>query len=184
MEAIYQVGGVSAPAWAAFGDVAQVVFDQTGRLYVLDRSAKSVTIVSPDGTFSRTVGGPGDGPGELAFPTGLARDRDGALIIFDQARRSFVTYDSLGGFLRSFPLDPDIVAPAGPLGIDPGGRVFATRDERVEAFTSLLWDGVHEYTYVARATTPGQFVVPPPKAEEMYSPETFGRGASTRVVVY
>ena len=58
------------------------------------------------------------------------------------------------------------------------------RDERVEAFTSLLWDGVHEYTYVARATTPGQFVVPPPKAEEMYHPETFGRGATTRVVVY
>ncbi len=57
------------------------------------------------------------------------------------------------------------------------------RDERVEAFTSLLWDGVHEYTYVARATTPGQFVVPPPKAEEMYHPETFGRGATTRVVI-
>ena len=57
------------------------------------------------------------------------------------------------------------------------------RDERVEAFTSLLWDGVHEYTYHARATTPGNFVVPPPKAEEMYHPETFGRGETARVVV-
>ena len=57
------------------------------------------------------------------------------------------------------------------------------RDERVEAFTSLLWDGVHEYTYVARATTPGTFVVPPPKAEEMYAPETFGRGAGDRMIV-
>jgi len=57
------------------------------------------------------------------------------------------------------------------------------RDERVEAFTSLLWDGVYDYTYVARATTPGTFVVPPPKAEEMYSPETFGRGAGDRLVV-
>jgi uncharacterized protein YfaS (alpha-2-macroglobulin family) len=57
------------------------------------------------------------------------------------------------------------------------------RDERVEAFTTLLWEGVHAYAYVARATTPGTFVVPPPKAEEMYSPETFGRGASDRVIV-
>ena len=57
------------------------------------------------------------------------------------------------------------------------------RDERVEAFTELLWEGVHEYEYVARATTPGTFVVPPPKAEEMYMPETFGRGASDRVIV-
>lgn len=49
------------------------------------------------------------------------------------------------------------------------------RDERAEAFSSLLWEGVYNYTYVARATTPGQFVVPPAKAEEMYMPETFGR---------
>lgn len=57
------------------------------------------------------------------------------------------------------------------------------RDERIEAFTSLLWAGVHEYSYVARATTPGRFVVPPAKAEEMYFPETFGRSASDVVVV-
>jgi uncharacterized protein YfaS (alpha-2-macroglobulin family) len=57
------------------------------------------------------------------------------------------------------------------------------RDERAEAFTSLLWEGVYNYSYVARATTPGNFVVPPAKAEEMYHPETFGRGQSDRVVV-
>ena len=57
------------------------------------------------------------------------------------------------------------------------------RDERVEAFSPLLWEGVHDYTYVARATTPGNFVVPPPKAEEMYMPETFGRGGSDRVII-
>ena len=57
------------------------------------------------------------------------------------------------------------------------------RDERVEAFASLLYAGVYDYTYVARATTPGDFVVPPPKAEEMYDPETFGRGAGDRVIV-
>ncbi|MGB8511156.1 MAG: hypothetical protein WCD76_22490, partial [Pyrinomonadaceae bacterium] len=57
------------------------------------------------------------------------------------------------------------------------------RDERAEAFTSLLWEGVHEYSYFARATTPGLFVVPPTKAEEMYAPETFGRGGSDRVRV-
>jgi uncharacterized protein YfaS (alpha-2-macroglobulin family) len=57
------------------------------------------------------------------------------------------------------------------------------RDERVEAFTSLLWEGVYNYSYVARATTPGVFVVPPTKAEEMYHPETFGRGATDHVIV-
>jgi uncharacterized protein YfaS (alpha-2-macroglobulin family) len=57
------------------------------------------------------------------------------------------------------------------------------RDDRVEAFASLLWEGVYSYSYVARATTAGSFVVPPTKAEEMYHPETFGRAATDRLVV-
>ena len=59
----------------------------------------------------------------------------------------------------------------------------AMRDERVEAFTTLLWEGVHTYSYVTLATTPGRFIVPPPKAEEMYHPETFGRGAGAVLIV-
>ncbi|HSF80912.1 MAG TPA: alpha-2-macroglobulin family protein [Anaerolineales bacterium] len=57
------------------------------------------------------------------------------------------------------------------------------RDERAEAFTPLLWDGVYQYTYIARATTPGRYIVPPAKAEEMYSPEVFGRSGSAVVIV-
>lgn len=57
------------------------------------------------------------------------------------------------------------------------------RDERVEAFSTLVYGGVYTYRYVARATTPGTFVVPPAKAEEMYHPETFGRTATAHVIV-
>ena len=57
------------------------------------------------------------------------------------------------------------------------------RDDRAEAFASLLWAGVYIYTYRVRAVTPGRFSAPPAKAEEMYSPETFGRSGSAEVVV-
>ena len=57
------------------------------------------------------------------------------------------------------------------------------RDERAEAFASLVWEGVHSFVYFARATTHGTFIVPPPKAEEMYSPEVFGRGATDVIVI-
>ena len=57
------------------------------------------------------------------------------------------------------------------------------RDERLEAFTTLLWEGVYSYDYVARATTPGTFITPPTKAEEMYAPEVFGRSSSDLVIV-
>lgn len=57
------------------------------------------------------------------------------------------------------------------------------RDDRAEAFTSLLGGGTYDYTYVARATTSGTFVVPPARAEQLYAPETFGRSGSTTVTV-
>ena len=57
------------------------------------------------------------------------------------------------------------------------------RDDRAEAFATYLPAGVYDYTYVATATTPGTFVVPPTRAEEMYAPETFGRASTERVVV-
>ena len=57
------------------------------------------------------------------------------------------------------------------------------RDDRAEVFRSLLWEGSYKYEYIARATAPGRFVTPPPKAEEMYHPETFGRGKTDIVVI-
>jgi len=57
------------------------------------------------------------------------------------------------------------------------------RDDRTEAFTTLLPAGTHTYSYIARATTPGTFVVPPTRAEEMYAPETFGRTATDRMII-
>ncbi|MGB1253722.1 MAG: hypothetical protein ACPG8W_24130, partial [Candidatus Promineifilaceae bacterium] len=57
------------------------------------------------------------------------------------------------------------------------------RDDRAEAFATYLWEGVYTYSYVTQATTPGTFVVPPAKAEEMYTPEVFGRSASDTLIV-
>jgi uncharacterized protein YfaS (alpha-2-macroglobulin family) len=53
------------------------------------------------------------------------------------------------------------------------------RDDRAEAFKTYLSSGSYNYSYTVRATTRGTFIVPPTKAEEMYSPSTFGRSAST-----
>ena len=57
------------------------------------------------------------------------------------------------------------------------------RDDRVVLFSDRLPSGVYEYTYLARATTIGTFVVPPLKASEMYHPEVFGRNGTQFVQV-
>jgi uncharacterized protein YfaS (alpha-2-macroglobulin family) len=59
----------------------------------------------------------------------------------------------------------------------------ALRDNRAEAFSMNLPAGTHQMSYTVRATTPGTFVAAPAKAEEMYSPETFGRSGGVTVVI-
>jgi uncharacterized protein YfaS (alpha-2-macroglobulin family) len=65
---------------------------------------------------------------------------------------------------------------------NPFGHV-ELRDDRVLMFADWLPAGVHSLSLVARATTPGTFVLQPARAEEMYTPEVFGRSDGGTFVV-
>ncbi len=56
-------------------------------------------------------------------------------------------------------------------------------DDRIQLFATRLSEGVHEFSYIARATTAGTFRTAPARAEEMYTPEIFGRTATTMIEV-
>ncbi len=58
------------------------------------------------------------------------------------------------------------------------------RDDRALFFIDHMAAGTYHFRYLARATTPGSFVVPPTKVERMYEPETFGRTAAALVEVH
>lgn len=49
------------------------------------------------------------------------------------------------------------------------------RDSRVVVFADHLPPGVHVASFVARATTPGTFIMKPARGELMYEPEVWGR---------
>lgn len=57
------------------------------------------------------------------------------------------------------------------------------RDDRMLLFADHLPAGIYTYSYTARATTIGEFELPPVRAEAMYMPELFGHGASSHVRV-
>ncbi len=135
----------------------------------------------------------------IDHPGDVVRDPDGAwriaagarvrvrLTMTTPGRRYHVALvDPLPAGLE--PLNPALGASSAPVSEGPWWRARwygyqNLRDDRAEAFSTLLDAGVHGYAYVARATTVGTFVAPPAHAEEMYSPETFGRSPTDRVIV-
>lgn len=56
-------------------------------------------------------------------------------------------------------------------------------DDRIDAFANDLWTGPHTFSYMARATHAGRFVVPAATVEEMYVPATHARLAPQRLEV-
>ena len=175
--------------------------DGEGRMYyrlAMDYAPKALDLKAYDAGFTvlRTYE-PIDNPSDVKrAPDGSWKVRAGSRIrvrvsMVASARRYHVALvDPLPAGLEAE--NPDLAttasAPSDPATSDRWWRGTwyehtNLRDERAEAFTTLLWDGVYEFTYTARATTPGQFIVPPAKAEEMYAPETFGRSASDRMTI-
>ena len=56
-------------------------------------------------------------------------------------------------------------------------------DNRVALFATYLPKGTYHYTYLARATTAGEFKSLPATAYQMYAPEVFGRSAGATFTV-
>jgi len=57
------------------------------------------------------------------------------------------------------------------------------RDEKVVLFAEYLPRGTYEYTYLMRASVPGEFLVLPSTAYQMYFPEVFGRSDGARFII-
>jgi hypothetical protein len=57
------------------------------------------------------------------------------------------------------------------------------RDEKVALFATYLPKGTYEYTYLMRASVPGEFLTMPTLVYEMYFPEVFGRSDGGKFVV-
>jgi len=84
--------------WPRFLDV-----DQEGNIYIVDRVSSSVKKFAPDGTFIKSFGSRGEGPGEMQSPFMVAILKD-VVFVTDYAVQRMVKFNTSGEFLENFPL--------------------------------------------------------------------------------
>ncbi|MGK4004183.1 Ig-like domain-containing protein [Sorangium sp. So ce1036] len=173
---------------------------------------KSLRALAPDELAAAVGGAPPGPPAGGASPSSLAFAGGdlvlGEIVVVTPSPRDFVVIDDplpagleaidarLATSARSLDLDAaEAAAEAAAADVDPDdlratGRAYnpsrfvrEIRDDRVLFFVDHMAAGMYRYRYLARATTLGAFVVPPARAEEMYSPEVFGRTGALAVKV-
>ncbi len=84
----------------AFGEVRDLDVGPDGRVYVLDWQAQEIQVFDADGSFVRTIGRWGHGPGEFSGANGIALDPAGRLWVFNQANLRYAVFDTSGTLVR------------------------------------------------------------------------------------
>jgi len=103
---LFRIGSASGDVeTSTFGRILDVEVDQEGNIYVLDGLAACVRAFRPDGTYLRTIGGPGEGPGEFRRPNGLVIASDGHIWVSDTQNNRFTAFDLDGALAGTQPRD-------------------------------------------------------------------------------
>ena len=147
--------GLERPAGLAYDATRQ-------RLYVADSVGQKIVVFAPDGTIIRSLGHAGSNDGEFNYPTHLALDPAGTLLVTDALNFRVQAFDTDGRFLWKFGHlgdgSGDVNTPKG-VAFDRDGHVF---------LVNALFDAVQIFDHNGRfllgfgehGTKPGQFWLP------------------------
>jgi hypothetical protein len=120
-----RIGTVAGEPEYQFGRLAFMDVADDGTIYAMDLQAAEVKVYDAQGTFLRTIGGPGQGPGEIAQGAVFVYlDPDGGLVIPDLGNRRVNRYTADGEPAGSFPISIEAGIPTVWV-LDDAGRLMA-----------------------------------------------------------
>ena len=126
--------------------------DSAGRIYVLDMNQYRVAVFDATGAAIGTVGGEGDGPGELRFPLSVAVTPGGEIRVFDGGKLKWIRYTLRDGYLGTMPYPYTVIGMGfRHFGLAPSGTVLWARDPYTgsdQRFDRLLWVAGMDTTYM------------------------------------
>ena len=87
------IGMLEGPEEYMLGSVVSLAIGADGTIYAMDRQVPALRVYNPDGTYRKTFGRPGDGPGEYEGPDGgLNVLSDGRILLRDPSNARIQVY--------------------------------------------------------------------------------------------
>lgn len=120
LEVDFRIGALEGADHEQFGRITGIAVDEDERIYVFDSQAPALRLYDSSGSFLRTLGRVGSGPGEYRDGDGgLAALTDGRIVLRDPRNGRFVVFDASGEFSESW---------AGPSGQFTSSPMFPALD--------------------------------------------------------
>ena len=120
----FRIGTVDGTGPDLFGRVAALEVDAAGRIYVLEMQAQELRVFERDGSYLRTIGRKGGGPGEFAEAIGMAWSPAGDLWVVDPQNNRISVIDTAGTFVTSHHALGGFVFMPWPGGFDTAGVFY------------------------------------------------------------
>lgn len=134
----WTMGRVEGAGPGLFGDISGLLVDDLGRVHALDAMAGEVRVFGSDGSFVRTYGRRGQGPGELLAPAGMAVGPEGAVWLLDVSNNRFSVYDTAGHHVTDVPRPADGYSNPWLGGFDGDGRLVDATFRAVRGESELI----------------------------------------------
>jgi len=114
------IGVLNGPEEYQFVEVSAAARRSDGKLVVVDRGSQTVRLYDREGTFIRTLGGPGSGPGEFQDPGQLLVTAGDSVVVWDNALFRITRFDPEGGLAGVQAVDLGTIAKAIEAPLYPG----------------------------------------------------------------
>lgn len=96
-----EIGALQGDPETVFSTVSGLAVDGESRILAIDRDTKELRFYAADGTYLRSVGGEGEGPGEYTGANGLVRLPSDSLLVVDQEGARYTVLGPEGEFGRT-----------------------------------------------------------------------------------
>lgn len=93
-----------APDHQLYSQVAAVTVDSNGTIYAVDARNGGVRVYNEDGTFQRTIGERGQGPGAFRGVSAMHVDAQGRLLVADPGQGRITAFSRSGELLDTYSL--------------------------------------------------------------------------------
>ena len=123
-----RIGTVAGEPEYQFGQilpVSSIDVDSDGNIYVMDLQAREARVFDSQGQYLRTLGGPGEGPGEFSPQAAfIFTDNENRVLVPDLGLQRVSMFNVAGEPTGSFPIQMQAGIPA-RWNVDSSGRIMA-----------------------------------------------------------